>query len=238
MFPKTKTVNSNTSGLFSRFSKVHDMLEVLPEKQGRVAMGLIMAAVVLFVTLALPAWAFGVAMGVLSVMMVRELGHMFKGKLPPLPILLVVISALCLFFIRKEADVGHLFILYLALVISLNDSGAYLVGKRIGKRKLAPQISPGKTIEGAVGGILVGTLGSVLLFSIAGLPILLGLISGAIIAVSAVAGDLYESKLKRMAGVKDSGTALMHHGGFLDRYDSYLFAAPLLAFPLFILSLL
>ncbi len=238
MFPKTKTVSTNKSGSLSRFKNLHTVLLGLPEKQGRIAMSLIVMTLVLFVTLVLPAWIFGFAIGVVSVFMVRELGHMYRGKLPAVPVLLIIFSAFCLFFIRNESGVGHLFILYLIAVISMNDTGAYIVGKRIGKRPLMKTVSPGKTIEGAVAGVFSGTLISGFLFSIAGQPLILGLLSGLILSVSAVAGDLYESKLKRTAGVKDSGTALLHHGGLLDRYDSYLFAAPLLALPLFILSLL
>lgn len=111
-----------------------------------------------------------------------------------------------------------------------SDTGAYFIGKAIGKRKLCPNISPNKTIEGAVGGIFAGIaagLGFALLFLpsinwflVAGFSVLLSLVG--------VAGDLTESIIKRGTGTKDSGNCLAGHGGILDRVDSLLFVGPVL----------
>jgi phosphatidate cytidylyltransferase len=110
------------------------------------------------------------------------------------------------------------------------DTAAYAVGKAIGRRKLCPSISPGKTVEGAVAALIAPAV----LISAAGhwldLPLYHGLILGLGIGVVGQAGDLFESMLKRRAGVKDSGTLLPGHGGILDRFDSLLFAAPLAYF--------
>jgi phosphatidate cytidylyltransferase len=114
--------------------------------------------------------------------------------------------------------------------VMLTDTGAYCVGRLIGRHKLAPRISPGKTIEGAIGGfvaaVLTGLLCKVTFFPEIRLTQALAL--GAAIGLVGQIGDLAESMLKRGAGVKDSGNLLPGHGGMLDRIDSILFCAPLL----------
>lgn len=114
----------------------------------------------------------------------------------------------------------------------LTDSAAYFAGRRWGRQKLIPSVSPGKTREGAAAGLLGGTVGG-LLVALAlegwlgvGLRPLLGALGGLGLAVVSQAGDLAESAWKREAGVKDSGTFFPGHGGFLDRMDSLLFTIP------------
>ena len=109
------------------------------------------------------------------------------------------------------------------------DSGAYFAGRHLGKHKLAPTISPNKTVEGAVGGLLAGVAVAIGLGLWAGagsaqLPAL-ALVAALAVAVSIV-GDLVESLLKRQAGVKDSGHLIPGHGGILDRIDGVLAAVP------------
>ena len=117
---------------------------------------------------------------------------------------------------------------WLALAIAVtfaNDTGAYFVGRALGRHKLAPALSPGKTIEGAVGG-LVAALTVIFVTGWAFMPYLsAGECLGMGLAVSVVgpAGDLIESLIKRTAGVKDSGRAIPGHGGILDRIDALLF---------------
>ncbi len=109
------------------------------------------------------------------------------------------------------------------------DSGAYFVGRAIGKRPLAPVVSPNKTWEGAVGGFVASVAAAVAVGHLAlDLPVLTGVGAGAIIGVFGQFGDLAESALKRGAGVKDSGRLIPGHGGLLDRLDSLTFAAPAL----------
>jgi phosphatidate cytidylyltransferase len=117
-------------------------------------------------------------------------------------------------------------ILLLILCVWTFDTGAYLVGRRFGRRKFMAHISPAKTVEGVVGGTLAVTAVAALLVAGLGRPWLAGLALGPLVAIAAQAGDLAESMLKRAAGAKDSGRLIPGHGGLLDRLDSFLFAAP------------
>jgi len=108
------------------------------------------------------------------------------------------------------------------------DTGAYLIGRAIGRRPFFPWISPKKTLEGVIGGLLVALLAVGIVLALAGQPWWEALLLGPFLGVAAQAGDLAESLLKRAAGAKDSGTLLPGHGGILDRVDSILFAAPVL----------
>ena len=128
----------------------------------------------------------------------------------------------------KELENGARWILCFLVSIWAADVGAYFTGKRFGKTKLAPQVSPGKTVEGLLGGIaLVAVLYLPVLFYFfsANVAFLL-LITVLLTALVSVGGDLYESKLKRYAGLKDSSQILPGHGGMLDRIDSLLAGAP------------
>ena len=117
-------------------------------------------------------------------------------------------------------------ILLLILCVWAFDTGAYLVGRRFGRRPFMAHISPAKTVEGVVGGTIAVSLVSTLLAVGLGQPWLAGLALGPVVALAAQAGDLAESMLKRAAGAKDSGRLIPGHGGLLDRVDSFLFAAP------------
>src|SRR6185503_11084438 len=128
---------------------------------------------------------------------------------------------------------GKYYVLYFILVTKFSDTGAYLVGSLIGRHKMIPRISPGKTWEGFGGAIVISTGASVLFAALAG-PRLAGMnwmhavLLGIVLSTAAVVGDLIESLFKREAGVKDSGQFFPGIGGILDLLDSLLFNAPLM----------
>jgi len=131
-----------------------------------------------------------------------------------------------LFFLVLYADYGIQAMLWLLVTVALADTGAYLTGKAIGKTKFS-DTSPNKTLEGVFGGITIATiLGAYTGLYIA--PFGVAIVVTLVTATSSVFGDLFESYLKREAGVKDSGDILPGHGGILDRIDGYLFAAPIM----------
>ena len=128
---------------------------------------------------------------------------------------------------------GFLLVMLPVAVTALADTAAYFVGKRMGRRRLAPRLSPGKTVEGSIGGLagaaLTGYVAGLFMDKVATLtlsPLLCAAI-GLLLGIAGQLGDLSESLLKREAGVKDSGRLLPGHGGVLDRFDSLLFTVPL-----------
>lgn len=125
---------------------------------------------------------------------------------------------------------GYKLVFFLLLVVWLGDSGAYYVGKQFGKHKLSPRISPKKTVEGLIGGISASIIAALVIHFtfFPAFPLVHAVIAGVILSVAGVIGDLAESMWKRSAAVKDSGKLLPGHGGFLDRFDSILFTAPIL----------
>ncbi len=132
-----------------------------------------------------------------------------------------------LFILALYKSYGMSSLVWLLVVVALTDVGAYAVGKSIGKTKFSPT-SPNKTLEGVIGGVFIATLGGVF----AGLNIVDTFASFIVsfgVSIASVFGDLFESKLKREAGVKDSGDLLPGHGGVLDRIDGYLFGSIVMA---------
>jgi phosphatidate cytidylyltransferase len=134
------------------------------------------------------------------------------------------------FGLLRQAQGGRDWVLFLLLVTFASDTGAYAVGRLVGRHKLAPRISPGKTIEGAAGGLTAAALIAVLagrLLALPGAPARLFAL-GLVLSVAAQLGDLAESALKRRLEIKDAGRLLPGHGGLLDRLDSLLFAGAVL----------
>ncbi|HKR65634.1 MAG TPA: phosphatidate cytidylyltransferase [Thermoanaerobaculia bacterium] len=132
--------------------------------------------------------------------------------------------------LRNDFDDGSKLIFFLLLVVWLGDSGAYYVGKQFGKHKLSPRISPKKTVEGLIGGIVTSIVAAIVIHFtfFKNFPLHHAVIAGVLLSFAGVVGDLAESMWKRSADVKDSGTLIPGHGGFLDRFDSILFTAPIL----------
>jgi phosphatidate cytidylyltransferase len=131
--------------------------------------------------------------------------------------------------LHNDFPEGSKLVFFLLLVVWLGDSGAYYVGKTFGKHKLT-RISPKKTVEGLAGGIATSILTAVVIhFTFFDeFPLLHAILAGVILSFAGVVGDLAESMWKRSAAVKDSGTLIPGHGGFLDRFDSIFYTAPIL----------
>ena len=155
--------------------------------------------------------------------------------------ILVICSSVILFvgslaygILLRNHDNGVYLAYWLIVVVIVSDTCAFFVGRRLGKHKLAPNISPMKTIEGAIGGILGAVIASLAIKYIftelegfqTDISVSISVIGGILIACIGIVGDLGESKLKRIAGVKDSGTIFPGHGGVLDRLDSVLLNLP------------
>ena len=139
-----------------------------------------------------------------------------------------LLPALSLLWIRERDEHGLYLLVWVFIVTWATDIGAYFAGRAFGRRKLAPSISPGKTVEGLYGGIAAAALlgGAWVIGMELGMPLL---ILAPIFALAAQAGDLFESRMKRRAGVKDSGGWLPGHGGVLDRLDGLVPVAVLTA---------
>jgi phosphatidate cytidylyltransferase len=135
------------------------------------------------------------------------------------------------FYDLRNLESGVWWFFFVLVSVWLADSFAYFIGVRFGKHRLCPRLSPKKSWEGYLGGIVFGTLGSVglaCLFAALGGPIIpwwKAVIIGAVLSILTTLGDLGESMLKRCAGVKDSGSIMPGHGGLFDRIDSWLWGA-------------
>jgi len=139
--------------------------------------------------------------------------------------------------IYLHAQYGGEMLLFLLTLVWVADIGAYFSGRKFGRRKLAPAISPGKTIEGVIGGLCANLVWIVVVYQFDmgwGLTLVQFLVIGILTSLVSVAGDLFESVLKREAGVKDSGKSLPGHGGVLDRIDSVIAAAPVFVCGIFL----
>jgi phosphatidate cytidylyltransferase len=123
---------------------------------------------------------------------------------------------------------GAALAILLAMGNSMSDVASFFIGKYLGRHKLCPNISPGKTIEGSLGSLVITTLFVLYLGYLFHFPTGQSLAMACVIVVAAQFGDLWESVLKRDVGVKDSGDLVVGHGGIMDRFDSLTFAAPLL----------
>lgn len=154
--------------------------------------------------------------------------------------LLVVATLIGLASLHAMPD-GALRVIFLLFLIFAADTGAYLAGRNFGKHKLAPNVSPGKTVEGALGGLLLcaawAVIGGAAIFGVAGMALLQLVLLSLLVAALSIVGDLTESMFKRVAGLKDSGNILPGHGGILDRVDSLLAATPVMVLGLQLLKL-
>lgn len=170
-----------------------------------------------------PGWIAGAAIAFAAI----GVGIGTRSRLLGFGILYVALPVLALIWLRERPD-GLMLALWALAVVWTTDIGAFFAGRTIGGPKLAPSISPNKTWAGLAGGMLAALALGLAFAAWLELPPMLALLSP-VLAVAAQAGDLFESWLKRRAGVKDSGTILPGHGGVLDRLDGLVPAAPLAA---------
>jgi len=139
----------------------------------------------------------------------------------------------------RYLPMGKEWVLFLLVTVSCGDAGAYYVGKGIGRHKLCPNVSKGKTVEGAAGGLILNAMAAFSLWFVLfreidpRVLVPLALVTGAVGQV----GDLLESMVKRSAGIKDSGSILPGHGGILDRADAVLLASPFLYWILYLCNI-
>ena len=145
-------------------------------------------------------------------------------------ILSVMYVGIGFYYMVATRDAGIEFLIFALVIVWVTDSGAYFTGRSLGKRKLWPEISPNKTVEGFVGGIVLAVVGASIMQVIAPFEVswLMLIVVVVVCSVMGQIGDLVESAIKRHYDVKDSGNILPGHGGILDRFDSLLFVLPLL----------
>ena len=160
----------------------------------------------------------------LLVSMIRKDFSLKDASYYLLTIFYVGLTFHALLFIRF---LGLNLLLFMILIVAITDSGAYFCGKKFGKHKLAPRVSPNKTIEGSCGGPLLGVIGGTLFGSLTGISTHIGILImiSLVVAVVGQLGDLVASSMKREFGIKDFGNLFPGHGGVLDRFDSHLYAS-------------
>ena len=193
-------------------------------------------------SLMLPVWpllAIGVAswLWLLAELMIvgRRLDHGLFGQRwrRMLTGALILVPAWRALVVIGAAPDGRRRLLLLGALVATADIAAYVSGRCFGRHSLAPHVSPGKTMEGVIGGVLgVALLGyatGIGLFGLAGWGLVVWVSAACLLALASVVGDLTESRAKRIAGVKDSGSLLPGHGGILDRIDGFTAAAPIYA---------
>ena len=168
----------------------------------------------------------------------RALGSAASTQFPPhwlfgmLGIVVLVPAWLGLVIIHGNEFAGGYLVLLLMIVVWGADSGAYVAGRLWGRTKLAPEVSPGKSWEGVYGGLVTATLGVIgagLWYGLDWRTLVTLALLGFVTVMFSIVGDLFESMVKRLAGVKDSGNLLPGHGGMLDRIDGVTAAAPVFA---------
>ena len=199
----------------------------------RTLSGVVMMAIALLAVFT-GGYVFAIFVGAIATIIFYEWSRIVRTWGPGWKILgffYSLLPALALLWIRERGDLAKWvpsLLIWVLIVTWATDIGAYFAGRRFGRRKLAPAISPNKTVEGLYGGMALATLLSVGWVILMGLPMLLIGIAP-LFAVVAQGGDLFESWMKRKAGVKDSGNLLPGHGGVLDRLDGLIPVAVLTA---------
>ncbi len=170
----------------------------------------------------------------------RQASSRLAHQLPTLFGMLYIGSAIaCLIAIASLIEEGRTLVLYLMCIIWSADTGAYFIGKRFGKKKLFQLISPNKTVEGFFGGLAMALFASLIIAKVTATYTALFWVGlGLLIGLFGLVGDLIESKVKRVKGIKDSSNLLPGHGGILDRFDSVFGFMPFVFIYLYIFKIL
>jgi phosphatidate cytidylyltransferase len=217
-------VAATSVGLALEFVSVCKIADVA-SSQLALPVSAVAASLLAFVGLA---WIGLVALAIVA----AAVWHLGGKIVPALGVAYVGLTAVSLVWLRGGSDAGAANVLFVLLIVWATDIAAYAVGRLVGGRRLAPAISPGKTVSGAIGGLagalLIGWIAAAA-FGGGAMPGSLVLLETAALSIVAQAGDLLESWIKRRYGVKDSGHLIPGHGGLLDRLDGVLTAAPLAA---------
>lgn len=163
----------------------------------------------------------------------------YGRRLMTMGVIILTAAITAMFYLWQQSP---WWLMYVFILVWCADSGAYFVGRKFGKTKMAPNVSPNKSMQGLYGGLTVG-MGVALFISMywlkyTGSVLLVFMLLSAMTIMASVLGDLFESMLKRRAGIKDSGTVLPGHGGVLDRIDSLLSATPIFALGYLLLQML
>jgi phosphatidate cytidylyltransferase len=193
-------------------------MSISPELRIRAISGAILAIAVLLITW-WSAESFALLCGFAAFILLKEwwaLTHARSKLFIPLGALYITLACVSLIYLRY-VNINILFAVF--IIVWTGDIAAYLFGRRFGKHKIAPSISPGKSWEGLAAAVIVSASIAAVLGNVAPIP---HAILGALFAVLGLGGDLFESALKRRAGVKDSGTLIPGHGGLFDRVDALL----------------
>ena len=203
---------------------------------------LLSACALYFSDLALLLWSASILTWIFSIYWVKaypQYDGWYNNSLTIIGVVLISAAVTAIFEVWGSSP---WWLMYLFLLVWGADSGAYFVGRKFGKRKLAPNVSPNKSIEGLIGGIVTVAIVIIAVQSVylhlTFTQHILFLILSIITVFSSVLGDLFESMIKRRAGIKDSGRILPGHGGVLDRIDSLLAAAPVFAAGMYVLKLI
>ena len=195
--------------------------------------GVLIGAFILIIILFAPSFTFKLVLFGIFILAFIELYFLIRR--PYWPSLLVIFFIITSLFLLETYEENRFLFLYSILISVLNDSGAYYLGKKFGSRKVFPKTSPNKTLEGLISGILISScilylinFQEVFKLNINYLDNQNSFLFFILLISSAVAvfGDYLESRIKRLADVKDSGSLLPGHGGILDRVDSHLFVIP------------
>jgi len=216
-------------------------LLVMGERKGYHLPKVLCILVALFIVAAFILEPVSVEMGVFAALLIIPASYVFgrggeldqalpSSAIAVMGTLYVGMLAGSLIRLRKDFADGPQLVFFLLIVVWIADAGAYYVGRSLGKHRLSPRISPKKTIEGLAGGVVASAIAAVIIHYtfFPKFPLVHAVIAAIVLSLAGVVGDLAESMWKRSAAVKDSGTLIPGHGGFLDRFDSVFFTAPIL----------